>query len=78
MRPMNYIALDVHCAFCEGGWVTESDTRQTSDDRRPGDDRQLHPRQTGNACTATEHRASGSTRPRESQPANAAAAGIPS
>lgn len=24
MRPMNYIALDVHCAFCEGGWVTES------------------------------------------------------
>lgn len=24
MRPMNYIAFDVHCAFCEGGWVTES------------------------------------------------------
>jgi transposase len=24
MRPMNYIAFDVHCAFCEGGWVTGS------------------------------------------------------
>ena len=24
MRPMNYVAFDVHCAFCEGGWVTES------------------------------------------------------
>lgn len=21
---MNYIAFDVHCAFCEGGWVTEA------------------------------------------------------
>lgn len=24
MPTMNYIAFDVHCAFCEGGWVTES------------------------------------------------------
>ena len=24
MRPMNFIAFDVHCAFCEGGWVTQS------------------------------------------------------
>jgi transposase len=24
MRPTNYIAFDVHCAFCEGGWVTDS------------------------------------------------------
>lgn len=23
MRPMNYIAFDVHCVFCEGGWVTQ-------------------------------------------------------
>ena len=30
MRPMNYIAFDVHCAFCEGGWVTESGKEKTS------------------------------------------------
>jgi transposase len=30
MRPMNYIAFDVHCAFCEGGWVTESGREKRS------------------------------------------------
>lgn len=30
MRPMNYVAFDVHCAFCEGGWVTESGKEKTS------------------------------------------------
>jgi transposase len=30
MRPMNYIAFDVHCAFCEGGWVTESGKEKNS------------------------------------------------
>lgn len=23
MRRMNWISMDVHCAFCEGGWVTD-------------------------------------------------------
>ncbi|HZN63913.1 MAG TPA: transposase [Tepidisphaeraceae bacterium] len=27
---MNYIAFDVHCAFCEGGWVTESGKEKRS------------------------------------------------
>lgn len=30
MRPMNFIAFDVHCAFCEGGWVTESGKEKRS------------------------------------------------
>jgi transposase len=30
MRPMNFIAFDVHCAFCEGGWVTESGREKRS------------------------------------------------
>jgi hypothetical protein len=30
MRPMNYVAFDVHCAFCEGGWVTESGREKNS------------------------------------------------
>lgn len=30
MRPANYIAFDVHCAFCEGGWVTESGKEKRS------------------------------------------------
>jgi transposase len=30
MRPMNYVAFDVHCAFCEGGWVTESGKEKQS------------------------------------------------
>ena len=30
MRPMNYVAFDVHCAFCEGGWVTESGKEKRS------------------------------------------------
>lgn len=30
MRPMNYIAFDVHCAFCEGGWVTQSGKEKQS------------------------------------------------
>ena len=30
MRPMNYIAFDVHCAFCEGGWVTGSGKEKAS------------------------------------------------
>lgn len=30
MSTMNYIAFDVHCAFCEGGWVTESGKEKRS------------------------------------------------
>jgi len=30
MRPTNYIAFDVHCAFCEGGWVTPSGKEKRS------------------------------------------------
>jgi transposase len=30
MATMNYIAFDVHCAFCEGGWVTEGGKEKNS------------------------------------------------
>lgn len=30
MPTMNYIAFDVHCAFCEGGWVTQSGKEKDS------------------------------------------------
>jgi transposase len=30
MPTMNYVAFDVHCAFCEGGWVTESGKEKQS------------------------------------------------
>ena len=29
-RGMNFVAFDVHCAFCEGGWVTESGKEKNS------------------------------------------------